>query len=275
MTYTTVDNPKHFPDIVTFAPGDIIPDALILTAANVVAEIKGDAQALLVPFVTDETDAEYVAEAQPGTPGKTTFDHIEIKTRKIMKLTKMSREVTMFTETAQQIADSMARAVIRKANRDFINGDGEGSTPVGIANTPGITTTAKLGNNLDVIIDAIAGIEAADGHATTVITDPATWATVSKMKAGTGSNLPLLGAPGQLGARELLGLPVHVSNDVETGTMLIYDKTAIPAAAGELQVAVTSDAYFDSDVIGRRITWRIGWGVAQPDRVAKVTLTDV
>ena len=57
------------------------------------------------------------------------------------------------------------------------------------------------------------------------------------------------------------------------GTGLVIDKSAIVSAVGEVMVAQSEHAYFDSDSIALRCTWRFGANVVRPDRIGKFTVT--
>lgn len=267
MTLITDNHKGLYPDS-TFVPSDVVPEALPLLVGTQGGYVEGDTPVVRVPLVRDLPDAEFVAEAQPATPSEPTYDELLVSTRKLMVLSRQSREASTHEVAADLLARSMGAALTRKANHSFVNGD----SPVGLANIAGITTAGKLGSNLDVLIDAMTGIEVAGGAATDIITDPATWATIAKFKAAADSNVPLVGAPSQVAARSLFGCTVHVSPDVAAGTMLVVDKAAVIVAAGDIQVAVSADAYFESDVIARRVTWRLGWGITDPERIAKITL---
>ena len=63
-----------------------------------------------------------------------------------------------------------------------------------------------------------------------------------------------------------------VSNSVPDGTMLVLDKSTILSVYGSIQLATSTDFYFDSDSIGVRATWRFGQKIANSDRVIKLTV---
>lgn len=266
MTLLTDSKKGIYPD-ATFVPTDIVPDALPLLVGTQGGSVEGDAPVVRVPYVKDEPDAEFVAEGEAAAFSEPTFDELLIGTRKLMVLSRQSREAAESAVSAELLAASMGNALIRKANNAFING----TEPDGLAAITNVTEAGKLGKDLDVLVDAITGIEVAGGTATDIITDPVTWATIVKMKAATGSNLPLIGSPAELANRTLYGCTVHVSADVAAKTMLVVDSSAVIVAAGEIQVAVSDDAFFQADVIARRLTWRLGWGVTNPKRLARIT----
>ena len=72
--------------------------------------------------------------------------------------------------------------------------------------------------------------------------------------------------------RRLLGLPVLVSNAMITGTLLVVDKSAVLSAYGAIMLATSQDAYFSSESVGIRATWRFGQRIVDPARVVKLTI---
>ena len=56
------------------------------------------------------------------------------------------------------------------------------------------------------------------------------------------------------------------------GTMLVLDKSTILSVYGSVQLATSTDYYFDSDSIGVRATWRFGQKIADTARVIKLTV---
>ncbi|MGN6693755.1 MAG: hypothetical protein ACTHN0_06220 [Aquihabitans sp.] len=68
-------------------------------------------------------------------------------------------------------------------------------------------------------------------------------------------------------------MPVIVNPQMPAGNLLVLDKSQVIAAVGPVRLATSGDVYFSSDSLARRVTWRIGWGVVRPDRIAKVTVT--
>lgn len=50
------------PDKYSFAPGDVVPEALILKTSTVSGEVDGDEPALRVAYVDDTETADYYAE---------------------------------------------------------------------------------------------------------------------------------------------------------------------------------------------------------------------
>jgi len=262
------------PDVQAFAPAEVIPDALILTTSTVAGRVEGDDPAVRVAWVNDSS-AAFSAEGTDIPESDPGLDETLVYTGKITQLVRISREQWTQARTPEMLSDSVRRAVIKRANAAYLSQaapiDPAVSPPAGLLNVAGIVDGGILGANLDVLVDAIADIEGASGMASHVITDPATWAAISKIKASTGSEVPLIGAPGaDAVVRSLMGVPVVVDSAIAAGTLLVIDSTAIASAVGDVRVMSSEHAYFTSDSIGLLCSWRIGWGVTDPDRIVKI-----
>lgn len=154
-------------------------------------------------------------------------------------------------------------------------------TPTGVASTPppgllqvpGIVNGGAIAGDLDGLIDLQATLAGNDGMPSHFIVSPTAWASLRKLKRASGSAESLLGVGAVDAVRYLLDLPVLVSNAVPAGAGLIVDKTAVVSAVGDVMVAQSEHAYFNSDSIALRCTWRFGQNVVHPDRVGWFTVT--
>lgn len=270
-TQTTPTSPAAWrPDITAYTPGDVLPDALILSTATVVGAIEGDAPSVRVPFVADDGTAQFVAEAGPIPDAAQQLDETIVQTHKVATVGKYSYETLAQPESARLVTESLQRSVVRKANSAYL---ANAAAPTGLLNIAGITDGGEIDGNLDTLVDAIAGIEDAGGAASHIIASPSTWAALSKLKVSTGSAQPLV-TPDvtQPGTRQLLGVLVAVAPDMTDGDLLVVDRSTVIAAAGQVRLARSEDAFFANDVVAIRLTWRFGWAVQRPERIAKLSV---
>ncbi|GAA2015462.1 phage major capsid protein [Brevibacterium samyangense] len=262
------------PDEYAFAPADAVPEALINQLSTVAGTVEGDAPVVRVAYV-DDASATSVPEGAVIEESDPTLAELLIPTRKIALLTQLSNEMFSQDRTPDMISTSVARAIVRKSNEDFLTAPaptaGE-SGPTGILNTAGITTGTAVTDNLDPITDLLAALEELDGIPTAIVLGPDSWAYLSKIKAGTGSAQPLLGSGVEAGERRLFGLPVVVTNAMTPNTGLIVDTTAVLSSVGQVKVASSDHAAFTSDSVVLRSTWRTGWGVVHPERLGTFTV---
>lgn len=271
---TTPTSPKAWaPDVTAFVPGDVVPDALILNTATVVGQIEGDEPAMRVPFVADDGVVGFVAEGAEIPDADQEFDEVVVLTGKVAALGKYSFETLAQPQAARMVVESLSRAVVTKANAAYLGNLEAAPGPTGLLNTPGIIDfETPIGDDLDQLVDAVSFIELDGGTATHIIANPTAWATLSKLKRGADSNESLVGAGTVAAERALLGLPVLVTPAMPAGSLLVVDQSGVIGAQGPVRVARSDDAYFSSDSIGVRVTWRLGWKVMHGTRVAKLTI---
>jgi HK97 family phage major capsid protein len=70
---------------------------------------------------------------------------------------------------------------------------------------------------------------------------------------------------------QLLGIAVLVTSAMTAGSLIVIDRSAVVSAVGPVVVAVSDQAYFASDSIGLRCTFRFSQNVVRPNRVVKLT----
>lgn len=279
---TTITTPSGnrawSPDLSEFAPADVIPDALILQTATIGGSIEGDAPTVRVAFVDDAT-ATFTAEGATIAESAPVLDEVLVNTGKLTQLVRISREQWVQDGTSTQLSDSVRRAVIKAANAAYLTQVAPTSPavtpPAGLLNITGIEDGGAIATNIDELIDLIALLEGNGGTPSAIIAAPTAWASLRKLKTGTGSAQSLLGAGTSDSERRLLDLPVFVTSAMSANSGLVVDRSAIAAAVGQVQVASSEHLYFNSDSIALRCTWRIGWNLVHPDRIGKFTVTAV
>lgn len=274
MTITT-QTTEWSPDEFSAPAAEVIPDALILRASTVVSTtLEGDEPVVRVPWVKDD-EAEFVAEGAQIEQAVPETSAVAVGTAKVSQLLVVSNEAWHHTETAKLLQGSTSRAVVKKADDAFLTHTAGGSAPMltGITNTDGIIEGGDIETDLDALADAVAQIEANGGQPSLIVANPLAWGALRNLKTGTGSNATLLGSGTEDQGKRLLGIDVVTNAAVPAGKMVVIDPTATVAACGPIKVASSEHAYFAFDSVGLRVTWRIGWGVQHPDRIATVGVT--
>ena len=64
-----------------------------------------------------------------------------------------------------------------------------------------------------------------------------------------------------------------MNREVSALSGVVIDRSAVVSAVGPVNVAVDNSVFFTSDSVALRATWRIGFNVVRPDRIAKFTVT--
>lgn len=191
ITTTTTDFPWR-PDTTSFAPVDAVPSALILQTSTVAGVVNGDEPAVRVAYVADSADADYVAEGAEFTDSEPDLDEVIIKTRKIGRLVKVSREQYYNQQTAPQLAASVARDLVRRADAAYL-GDSTGAS-IGLLHNTAVVDGGNVDADLDVLIDLVAELEQNGAVPSHILVDPASWASLRKLKVAESWNATLLGA---------------------------------------------------------------------------------
>lgn len=275
MTFTATTTNSGIawsPDFYTFAPADAVPDALLLACTTVAGQIEGDSPAVRVAYVTDD-EATFTAEGAPIDEAQPGLSEVLVHTAKVSQLVRLSREQYGQTGTAEQLSQSVSRAITRRADIALVAepAPSPGFAPVaGLLNTADIVDGGTVANSLDVLVDLVATLQTNLSEPSHILLSPTAWAAFRKLKvSATANNESLLGAGTSDAVERLLSLPVLV---VPAYSGLVIDRRAIVSAAGPVQIATSSDVYFDSDSIGLRATWRVGHAVVRPNRIGKFTI---
>lgn len=264
-----------------FAPNDIIPDALVMKLTTIGGRIEGDAPSLNVPYVGTEANAQIVAEGDEIPDGGIAVSELHITTRKVATITAISNEATFEPDVKTMIANGVARSVAVKANAVFLQNPAptEGQAGVtGLFNYPGVVDAGTIDNantGLDPIIEGIAQISTNGGTPTHIIMSYGTWAQLLKMKTIQGlsqispdaANAPV---------PQLFGLPVILTAQAPNNEIMVTCQQEIISAVGNISAASSDQRYFEKDTTLIRSTFRFGFGIIHPNRLAKinVTLTD-
>lgn len=275
-TATTNNTAKAWhPDVETFAPTDIVPDALIVQASTKAATVEGDQIAVRVAYVADD-DAQVTAEGAEIPESDPALSEALAYTSKVTQLVRVSREQFEQNGTADQLAKSVKRAITKKADQLFVSQVAPTSPAVapvaGLVNIAGVVAGDPVADSLDALIDLVAELQANGAAPSHLVLDPIGWAALRKLKTAANSNASLIGAGVTDAAALLLSIPVLVSAAVPASSGLVIDSAEVISAYGEIQVATSTDAYFNSDSIAIRATWRVGHVVPRANRIGKFTI---
>lgn len=264
------------PDTVFHLAQDVVPQALILQTSTIAGDVDGDAPSVHVPFIVDAgqtgTGAVYKAEGAELTEEEADLDEVELKTKKLTRLAKVSNEQYAKEPTASQMAMSFARDLVRKADAAYL---GENSAPlIGLLHAAGaVDAPAPVSDSLDVLVDLLAELEVNGAEPSHIIVDPLSWAALRKLKTADTYNSTLLGAGTEDAEPRLLSLPVLRSRFVPAHTGIVLDRNQIPTAVGPVKITQSDHAAFASDSVVLRATWRIGFGaIPRPERLGRFTV---
>lgn len=266
----------HRPDVYTYAATDAVPLAAILQATTVAGRVEGDAPSMHVGYVKDD-DAQFTAEGDEIPEAEPQLAEVLVHTAKITKLVRVSNEQWNQDQAAGQLAQSVARAVTRRADLAFLAepapAEGAVAPVAGLSNTAGLVDGGTVTKNLDALVDLVAQLETNLATPSHIIVNPLTWAALRRFKVGgTSTNESLLGAGTTDAVPMLLSLPVLVNTAVPANVGFVLDQTAIVSAVGDVRVANSEHVFFGSDSVALRATWRLGHAVVRPERIGTFTV---
>ena len=276
-TETTLTSARGWsPDVTGIAPEDAIPDALVLLTSTVAGHVEGDAPAVRVTYV-DDAEADFVGEGGVISEADPDLAEVLVYTGKVAQLIRLSREQWVQDSTSGLLSSSVERAVTKRANLAYLTQVAPTTPavtpPVGLLNVPGIVDGGAVATNLDALVDLVATLEDNDGTPSHWILSSTAWARLRKLKTGTGLASSLLGAGTSDTVKMLLDLPVLTTPAMTANAGMLVDKNAIVSAVGDVMVAQSEHAFFSSDSIALRCTWRFGQNVVKPNRIGKFTVS--
>lgn len=201
---------------------------------NAAGVIEGDEPVVRVAWIDDAT-ADFVAEGAVILEPQPDLAEVLVATGKVSQLVRLSREQWSQPETASQLAQSVARAVTRRADVAFV--DQAAPTPpalgpsTGLLHVTGIVDGGAVGSNLDSLVDLIAELQQNLSVPSHILLSPTGWAEFRKLKTGGVSvNESLLGAGTNDAMAMLLSLPVLVNIALPDYSGLVIDRSAIVSA---------------------------------------------
>lgn len=281
MAFTAKTTNSAFPwrpDVSTFHAADIIPDALILQCSTVSGVIDGDAPSLRVAYIDDD-EATFVAEGSAIPEAEPSLNEVQVFTGAVSQLIRVSRSQYYQAGTAEQLAQSVGRALVKKADEAFLAQAAPVSPAVnpaaGILNASNLVGGGTVSGDLDELIDIVAEVQANGAQPSHIVLDPLGWAALRQFKTATDSNVSLVGAGTNDAVPMLLGIPLVVTPAMPAGQGLVLDSRAVVSAVGPVEVETSEHRYFEYRDVGLVAQWRIGQAVVRPDRLGTFTVAGV
>lgn len=261
METTTTAAEAFRPNVTTFVASEILDEELISKVTTVAGSVEGDEPSLLVGYA-DDVDAAFTPEGTEITEQDAVLGEHVVNTHKVASLVYVSNELDRTGNAAEAISSGMRRGLSAKANNALFNNT---ASPEGILLNSGLAAPVALGTSLDSFNTAYWGIAETGVTPNFVVAHPTAMAALGSLKSATGSNVPLVQD------MTVMGLPVHVSTAVAADTFLMGHTSATVSAVGPLRLAKSQDAAFSLDSTAIRLTWRFGFSVVRPDRLAVIT----
>jgi hypothetical protein len=107
------------PNIYAFPPQDIVPEALIVRASTLAAEIEGDEPIVSCPFI-DPGEAGFTPEGEELDENEVDSREVEVATGKVTISAVVSNEMYRWGGVPDLLMNELKRVVIVKADNAFL-----------------------------------------------------------------------------------------------------------------------------------------------------------
>lgn len=231
--------------------------------------IRTGSHEVRVPRLLSDAASAWVEEGAEIAPSDPTLDEVTITPSKAGGLSIISRELAADSTPGAQdlVGQSLARSIVTRIDEAFV-GNLSAPAPKGLGSITPTIVTGDL-KNLDVVHKAKAAAAAEGGAPTLLLANPADVLALALIKDQTGSVRALVED-----TTSIAGVPVRASRHVPVGTIWLLDSSAIVTVLREdVELAVSSEAFFSSDRVGVRATLRIGLGFVRPEAIVRIDVS--
>ncbi|MFJ4974904.1 phage major capsid protein [Streptomyces coeruleorubidus] len=217
----------------------------------------------VLPSLTGTTNPAVVAEGATISEATATFAGLTFAPIKYADLYRASNEI--LEDAAFSLRDLIAGVMLRNiatlVDKDAFQGTGtaslSGLTKAGM----GTAVNLSAGNTQvtwDHIIDAYSDIEAAGAAPAVIWASPDQAKGLRKARENGANGGYLAGQVTDPVASRGLGLPIYVSANIPTRTVIVADPTRIHVGVrSDVRLAMSQDYGFNQDTTGFRATYRI------------------
>ncbi|MFG3018310.1 phage major capsid protein [Streptomyces sp. NPDC048254] len=217
----------------------------------------------VLPSLTGATTPTVVAEGAAIPEATPTFTGLTFNPVKYADLYRASNEILEDAAFSLRdlIAGVMLRNIATQVDKDAFQGTGtaslSGLTKAGMGTAVNLTT----GNTVvkwDHIIDAFSDIEAAGATPAVIWASPDMGKALRKERENGANGGYLAGQVADPMAEKGLGLPVYVSANLPSKTVIVAAPDRIHVGLrSDVRLAVSEDYGFDKDVTAFRATYRV------------------
>lgn len=234
-----------------------------------------------VPIWKSDPTAAWVGEGEEITSSEGQLAEEADDFHKLAGLVAVSKELAADTnpDAAEQVGLGLARDIARKLDAAFFGAReaDDNLAPRGLGNIEGVGTISagSAWKDSDPFVTAIYAAEGVGATLAAFVANPVDAQALAKLKAASGSNLPLLGAdPTQPSRRVISGVPVYASSAVTQGTIWGLPGAGLVLIAIREDVELTRDesVYFTSDRVAIKATMRVTTLFPHPAAIQKITI---
>ena len=198
---------------------ELLRNKLVVNSMGIrhLSGLRGDID---IPSQESSTTAYWVAEDAAPTASVAGFGSRKASPKTVAAYTDMSRRIMIQSDPSIEalvrtdLAFTMAAAVDKAA----IEGDGTSNSPVGVANTPGISTLSSASITWGDMIDMQTALSSdnADLGALAYLMNPIEAGTAKQTVRADGEGLMLMA----INPTSIAGYPAYVTNQITAGTWI-------------------------------------------------------
>lgn len=229
-----------------------------------------------IPRVTADPSAAWVSEGAEIPVSDLDADEMVVTPRKLAGLTVITNELAQDSspDAAETVGQGLARDCARKIDQAFM-GDLALPAPAGLGSLTNVTEIAAptAYADLDPFAAAAAAAETEGATIGSWIAHPNDALSLSNLKAGSGSNVPLLALdPAQPSRRLVEGSPLRITPYATEGQVWgIPVGLAVLVLRKDVDVVADTSPFFTSDRTAVRATMRLAFGFPNEPAVVRVT----
>lgn len=226
------------------------------------------------PIVVSDPNNGWTPEGTEISVTDANVSELEVTPKKLAGLTVVSNELVQDSDPSalQVVGDGLVRDLQVKLDAAYFTGttvNGPNGIEL-IAYTlvnPGASYV-----DTDPFATALSKAETVGAQITAWVAHPTTLLSLSKLKIGTGWNLPLLGAdPTSPTKRSILGVPIYWSPAVDEGAVWGVPRAKVfVVIRNGTSVVTDTSAFFSSDRVGVRCTMRAAFAFPHPAAVIRI-----
>jgi HK97 family phage major capsid protein len=225
-----------------------------------------------VPRLLLDATADWIDEGQEFPTDAPEADTLDLTPRKIGLVCSLSNEsvddapVSELDLVGRSLTRSVAQAI---DNRAFSTGTASSRLPAGLL-TAIPAGPAEI--SPDAITTAVGTVEAVGGIANVVWINPTDLTGLRLLKAGDGSEVPLLEPDVQAGGAQNINGALFVPTPaMPAGTAVVGDAAQVVVAIRrDVVVEFSGDAKFTSDTTVARVKARVDFGINDPRGLVKL-----
>lgn len=277
MTETTSANPELLADQVSSLLVQPLEAASVVLSSG--PRIFDTSGVLRIPKLTSGATVAFVGEGEEiSDDADVTFDELVLMPTDRKSIKTILRYTNELVRQSVIGIDAVLKARLVKDVSDaldaaLLTGDGSADSITGIIEQDNVQTGTLDVTDADSLLDAIGKCVAAEVMPNRWFVNGDDFIALRKLKEATDSSKYLLESDVTAGPTyRLFGIPVTVTNKLDSGTAVLADMSQV-AVARDLAPSVTvlSERYAEFDQIGLRVVTRYDLGLLHPEGVVVLT----